>query len=586
MGTSLSGLTPATTFDGLLKTSDNDAIGTGLKTISDGSGNDSVLQLSDSELKVGGQFNVDTDGDLTSFNLRGNGLNINQIYHANETTYNTIAMANSAGISMKNGTGTALLARGGNVGIGGITATPTARLQVNGSGATSATTSLLVQNSAGADYLKVTDDGNVQLGSSINVQSTGISAYNSIQLKTFIGGGVYESGLVLTGNGAPSKVGIGETTPTARLHIKGSGNDNTTTSLLVQNSDGANAFRITDNKIGHFFSHLNIDGQNYVAGNLSAGSSSVPSGTRAYIKGSGATSATTALLVQNSAGSELFNLTDDGSINMSAFRQIRGGSSSYSITLQGTTAMQFTSWAKDFVWTTQNGTIATLKNDGKLGLGENTPTAKLHVKGSGNDATTTALLVQNSDGAELLKVLDTGNITIDDRLGIGVDYVRDLNRIQTAALSIGSNTFYAASGTQVHIKGSGATSATTALLVQNSAGTEAFKIQDDRKAVFSGLTQFGNNVQFLGANDTSSLNNMRFVVPGSAKSLTINKDYNLTNDASAIVDIQSTTQGFLPPRMTTTERDAITSPASGLMVYNTTTNKAQCYNGTTWNDLF
>jgi len=57
-------------------------------------------------------------------------------------------------------------------------------------------------------------------------------------------------------------------------------------------------------------------------------------------------------------------------------------------------------------------------------------------------------------------------------------------------------------------------------------------------------------------------------------------------ESTALVTMESTTQGFLPPRMTTTERDAISSPASGLMVYNTTTNKAQCYNGTAWQDLF
>jgi hypothetical protein len=41
-------------------------------------------------------------------------------------------------------------------------------------------------------------------------------------------------------------------------------------------------------------------------------------------------------------------------------------------------------------------------------------------------------------------------------------------------------------------------------------------------------------------------------------------------DASAAVDITSTTQGFLPPRMTDAQIAAIVNPAEGLMVYNTT----------------
>jgi hypothetical protein len=55
-------------------------------------------------------------------------------------------------------------------------------------------------------------------------------------------------------------------------------------------------------------------------------------------------------------------------------------------------------------------------------------------------------------------------------------------------------------------------------------------------------------------------------------------------DASAQLDVTSTTRGFLPPRMTTTQRDAISSPAAGLVIYNTTTSKLQVYT-TSWTDL-
>ncbi len=55
--------------------------------------------------------------------------------------------------------------------------------------------------------------------------------------------------------------------------------------------------------------------------------------------------------------------------------------------------------------------------------------------------------------------------------------------------------------------------------------------------------------------------------------------------ASAVLDLTSTTQGFLPPRMTTTQRDAISSPATGLMIYDTTVNKVSVYNGSIWKYL-
>jgi hypothetical protein len=55
--------------------------------------------------------------------------------------------------------------------------------------------------------------------------------------------------------------------------------------------------------------------------------------------------------------------------------------------------------------------------------------------------------------------------------------------------------------------------------------------------------------------------------------------------ASAKLDVSSTTQGVLIPRMTTVNRDAITSPATGLQVYNTNTNEFNYYNGTVWTTL-
>jgi hypothetical protein len=58
-----------------------------------------------------------------------------------------------------------------------------------------------------------------------------------------------------------------------------------------------------------------------------------------------------------------------------------------------------------------------------------------------------------------------------------------------------------------------------------------------------------------------------------------------TPDAKAALDVTSTTQGFLPPRMTTAQRDAITSPTAGLVLYNSTTNKLQVRTNTAWTDL-
>tara|TARA_R100000789_G_C2959885_1_gene137579 strand:- start:103 stop:777 length:675 start_codon:yes stop_codon:yes gene_type:complete len=58
-----------------------------------------------------------------------------------------------------------------------------------------------------------------------------------------------------------------------------------------------------------------------------------------------------------------------------------------------------------------------------------------------------------------------------------------------------------------------------------------------------------------------------------------------TPDASSVIDLSgNTTRGFLPPKMTTTQRNAISSPAIGLMIYNTTTSQWEGWNGS-WTKL-
>ena len=56
----------------------------------------------------------------------------------------------------------------------------------------------------------------------------------------------------------------------------------------------------------------------------------------------------------------------------------------------------------------------------------------------------------------------------------------------------------------------------------------------------------------------------------------------ITPDPSSILEMRATDKGMLIPRMTTAERDGISSPATGLMMYNTTTNQFNFFNGTYW----
>ena len=92
---------------------------------------------------------------------------------------------------------------------------------------------------------------------------------------------------------------------------------------------------------------------------------------------------------------------------------------------------------------------------------------------------------------------------------------------------------------------------------------------------------------------TTTLVAMAFI--GMISSFTITAQNNnvgigTTNpDASALLELESTTKGFLPPRMTEAQRNAIAAPvAAGLIVWCTncgTDGELQVYNGTNWTNM-
>ena len=193
------------------------------------------------------------------------------------------------------------------------------------------------------------------------------------------------------------------------------------------------------------------------------------------------------------------------------------------------------------------GAIALTSNAFALGdasallqIGGNfTPTAKVHIKGLGSTSATTSLLVQNSGGTETFRVYDSGSVSV--RLG----------------LTVGS--------------GQSVSDGTFALFNNRLETYNAFSIQTIPENRLVNLSPATINV--LSANYYLGGNQIGVVVYDSGS---------YSHFSSAVLQVNSTTRGFLPPRMTTTQRTAIASPAAGLIVYDTTTNKSYTYDGTTW----
>ena len=304
--------------------------------------------------------------------------------------------------------------------------------------------------------------------------------------------------------------------------------------------------------------------------------------------------------------------------------------------IQFSNGSAFASDAANFFWDDTNN---------RLGVGTNVPTATIHTKGAGNTSATNALYVENSDSSQLLKLTNNGVLSLglnfpkiagsnviggfsggfNCAYNNGVYFSVGENDIATMVMDSSRNVGIGTSSptAKTHIKGSGSTSATTSLLVQNSAGQMALQVTDDKIVSVAGriyldgafdqiYTQSSAQIRvqgyhgmqiFRGTGVTSTMFEVFDNATTSGGLLMNVKNTAFANmfainylgqasmgtaspNASAQLQIDSTTRGFLPPRMTTTQKNAISSPAAGLVVYDSTTNKLQCYNGSTWNDLF
>jgi hypothetical protein len=221
----------------------------------------------------------------------------------------------------------------------------------------------------------------------------------------------------------------------------------------------------------------------------------------------------------------------------------------------------------------------------RLGVGTNTPSVGLEVKTT-NVGDFDYVNFRNGNNANTARFKANGGVI----LGVASDFAINagsstLTRFSAMIGSLSSPT------ARLQVVGSGTTSATTALLVQNSAGTSLFSVRDDG-TVNIGLST-GGVILVQGFNNTFIQNRLSFYqastnirgINAGGQGLIVSKNTGISDlYPSSIFAIDSTTQGFLPPRMTTTEKNAIATPAAGLVVYDTTLNKL-CVYTTAWETI-
>lgn len=204
---------------------------------------------------------------------------------------------------------------------------------------------------------------------------------------------------------------------------------------------------------------------------------------------------------------------------------------------------------------------------------------QLTVQGSGSTSATTTVLFENSSGTDLFKVDDDGGFLMQD--GTYTFFYNDAGgRISMGrGTSVDANSFLTVrnqSGRQEVLKlensdgSTRATIGTTAEFYHSLTGDD-YNIFKAEVGVGAILEQVNNSViENRFATDNSSYMSGYFKIGGT------------TRDSSSALDIESTVAGFLPPRMTTTQKNAISTPATGLVVYDSTLNKLCVYTGASW----
>jgi hypothetical protein len=529
------------------------------------------------------------------------------------------------------------------------TLTGSALVNIKGTGTTSSSNSLIVQNSAGTNVIQALDNTNIYFGKAIKIGSGGtitdtsgyMTMYNggntarigpeyfstdsSGWSATILGGGPTLS-LSYLGYGAIDRNWLVGTSPsnTARLSVKGSGSTSATTSLLVQNSSSSSLLSVFDN-----------------------GNVGISNSTPYKLLSVKSSTSTEAIEVRATTGNTgiRFSIADTSvttdNYSKGAIYYLNTGASS---------AVGTMIFALNNAFTDANVSTADEKmritSAGYVGINTTNPTARLQI----NEAQT----------YNALKCVDTADInryfsiymnnapnlydlgpTADDsntilrfyRGAYIVTRVNGTEYMRQESLGVGFFVNGATPTARVQIKGSGSTSATTTMLVQNSSSTQLFKLTDDGRVVIGSGTISGNAFVDI-AIGSGSTNGLRvkaysdagtgYLFSGGTESFADNFKIKMVNgnvtmgtqlngytfgletfngvamhianagnigmgttspNVSAKLELNSTTQGFLPPVMTTAQKTAIGSPSKGLIVFDSSLNKLCVYSGTAWETI-
>jgi hypothetical protein len=187
-------------------------------------------------------------------------------------------------------------------------------------------------------------------------------------------------------------------------------------------------------------------------------------------------------------------------------------------------------------------------------------------------------------GSSKFKVNNSGTLITDGNIQINGGYLTfsSLSRLRSSV--DGDIVLYNQAITGFNLLQLGGTTNAFPAIKRNSAAID-FRLADD-----TGFCNVRCNTltpQYIDMNNTGIYNGEYFSLAFGAGSMGASGLFVGSGGlvASAILQANSTTKGFLPPRMTTTEKNAISTPATGLVLYDTTLNKLAVYTGSAWETI-
>jgi len=179
---------------------------------------------------------------------------------------------------------------------------------------------------------------------------------------------------------------------------------------------------------------------------------------------------------------------------------------------------------------------------------------------------------------------------------VGSNYYleKTTGNIKRAFADVVSLIDFASGGFRFNTSGGGAIGSLitlTELMRINTNGNVLINTTTDAgyKLDVNGTARITGNLNFVGSSQMifngafyNNVNDRNHFGGAVSISTFLRVGTNANTDASSILQADSTTKGFLPPRMTTTQKNAIATPAEGLMVYDTVLKRPCFYDGTSW----